>query len=260
MTNKRVLVTRPHLQGLSLCALLREHGFAVTHVPVMEVAPLDTPEQIEAIKKIFSNITRVGGLIFVSVNAAEMALPWLQQYPPPRTTKRFAVGKTTAAYLDMHAKSDTRVIYPRTDMSSEGLLALPNLQAEMVKNKHYLIVRGEGGRELIADKLQERGALVESVELYRRFVPMENAKALQQALPEADCVLINSAESLENMLAMLNESADKSPDAFSGNALLDKTIVVPGKRVADVASQAGFKNILIANNATDEAIVKVLMD
>lgn len=258
MGTKRVLVTRPNLQGSPLCALLREHGFSVTHVPVMEIAPLESPEQTEAIKKVFSNLTRISGLIFVSVNAAEMALPWLQKYPPPRLARRFAVGKTTAAYLDKHAKGEANVIYPRTDMSSEGLLALINLQADHVKGKHLLIVRGEGGREMIAEVLRERGAHVESVELYRRFVPMENAKALQQALPEADYVLINSAESLENMLAMLNESADKSPDAFSGNALLDKTIVVPGKRVADVASQAGFNNILIADNATDEAIVKVL--
>jgi len=127
-----------------------------------------------------------------------------------------------------------------------------------VRGKHYLIVRGAGGRELIMDTLRARGAMVESVELYRRFVPMENAKALQEALPQADYVLINSAESLENMLTLLNASADKSPDAFSGNALLDKTIVVPGERVADVARKTGFRHIITAANATDDAVLEAL--
>lgn len=260
MTINHVLVTRPTSQGAPLCAQLRKKGFTVTHVPVMEITALDSPEQMAAIQKVFSQVTRICGLVFVSVNAAEMALSWLQKFPPPRSAKRYAVGKTTATFLDERAKGDTRVIYPRNDMSSEGLLALPGLQAEEVRGKHFLIVRGEGGRELIAEELKARGAHVESVELYRRFLPMENAKALQQALPQADCVLVNSAESLENLLAMLNASADASPEAFSRGALFDKTIVVPGKRVADVATQAGFQHILIADNATDEAIVKVLVN
>lgn len=252
MTAKHALVTRPHSQAIALCALLRTRGFVVTNIPVMELAPLDAPDKIMQITGGFSRIATVDALIFVSVNAAEMALPWLEQFPPSPTTRFFAVGKTTALFLDAHIPHTTRpsahTIFPPREMSSEGLLTLPELQAAHIHGKHFLILRGEGGRELIAETLKQRGAQVESISLYRRFVPSENASALQQALPQADIVLVNSGESLDNLLAL---SGDKQH-------VLGKTLIVPGQRVAQQAHEHGFKHILVADNATDEAMVAIL--
>jgi len=259
MTAKHVLVTRPHSQATRLCALLRARGFVVTNVPVMEIAPLDAPQQIAQITAVFSRINYIDALVFVSVNAAEMALPWLTKFPPAHTTKFFAVGKTTAQFLDKHWLSTQRscvsahangdasaTIHPHNEMSSEGLLALPEVQTTQVHGKHFLILRGEGGRELIAETLTARGAQVESISLYRRFVPIENASALQQALSPCDIVLVNSVESLDNLLAM---------SASSRDAMFAKTLVVPGQRAAQYAQKYGFKHILVAENATDEAMV-----
>jgi len=250
MKNKHILVTRPLSQGEALSAQLRKLGCKVEHVPVMEVEPLNTPEQQSRIEKIFSRITTYHGIIFVSVNAAEQALPWLVKYPHARTTKIFSVGKSTAVFYNENHVHDSRVIYPRHEMNSEGLLAINELQADEVKGRRYLILRGVGGRELIAQVLKERGAHVDSCELYHRYLPEQNRAAVQKALPAVDLIVISSGESLENLVAMAKD--------LSADTLLDKTILVPSERVATIARQLNFRHIIKTSNATDEAVIEAL--
>ncbi|WP_296815495.1 uroporphyrinogen-III synthase [Thiobacillus sp.] len=52
---------------------------------------------------------------------------------------------------------------------SEAVLALPQLQA--VAGRQVVIVRGVGGRALMADTLRARGADVHFMECYRRTCP-----------------------------------------------------------------------------------------
>lgn len=250
MTSKNILITRPLSQGSALSAQLRERGYSVHHIPVMELAVLAEPAQQAAIEKIFSRVTSYHGIIFVSVNAAEQALPWLEKYPHARTSKIFAVGKSTALFYDSHHVHDSKVIYPHRDMHSEGLLALRELQAEEVQGRRYLILRGSGGRELIAQVLKQRGAHVDSCDLYRRYLPEQNSSALIAALPSVDVIVVNSGESLENLVTMAGD--------VSGNILLDKNILVPSERVVTLAQQLKFRHIIKASNATDEAVMAAL--
>jgi len=251
---KNILVTRPMSQGEALCTQLRKLNYSVDHVSVMEVEALSTPEQQMAIEKIFSRITTYHGIILVSINAAEQALPWLKKYPHARTTKILSVGKTTASYYNDNHVHDSRVIYPRQDMSSEGLLAMYELQAEEVRGRRYLILRGMGGRELIAQTLRERGAHVDSCELYSRYLPEKNAAALQKCLPKVDTIIVNSGEALENLLTLAKGSSQE----VANEALFEKTLVVPGERVAEAARKTGFRHIITAANATDEAVIEAL--
>ncbi len=250
MPSKNILITRPLSQGEDLRAQLRKLGFQVDHVPVMEVEPLTAPEQLAAIEKIFSRITTYHGIILVSVNAAEQALPWLQKYPHARTTKILSVGKTTASYYNKNHVHDSRVIYPRQDMSSEGLLAMYELQAEEVKGRRYLILRGSGGRELIAQTLRQRGAHVDSCELYRRYLPEQHTEALKKALIATDLVAINSSESLENLMTMAKDMPLES--------LHQNTLLVPTVRVANIARQLNFRHIISASSATDDAMIEAV--
>ena len=72
---------------------------------------------------------------------------------------------------------------------SEGLIALAALQN--VARKNVLIIRGDGGRELIAEKLSDRGASVHYFESYRRVwrnLPIELIKTWQQQ--QINCILV----------------------------------------------------------------------
>jgi uroporphyrinogen-III synthase len=234
-------------QGEALCAQLRKLNYTVDHVSVMEVEALNAPEQQLQIEKKFSRITTYHGIILVSINAAEQALPWLKKYPHARTTKILSVGKTTASYYNANHVHDSRVIYPRQNMSSEGLLAMHELQPDEVKGRRYLILRGMGGRELIAETLKARGAHVDSCELYRRFLPAQNAPLLKKCLPDVDTIIVNSGEALENLV---NLAGEQTP--------FEKLLVVPSERVLEAARTSGFRHIIRALNATDEAVIEAL--
>lgn len=247
--SKILLVTRPLSQGQALCAQLRAHGFAVHHVPVMEVESLQDAASIARSESCFTGLEKYHGIIVVSLNAAEHALLWFARYPLSSTQTVFSVGKTTADFLQQSSAvaALSPVIYPRQQMDSEGLLALPELAKELVEGKHFLLLRGQGGRELIAQVLTARGATVDSCELYSRYVPRQNATALQACLPAIDGLVINSAESLENFLSLAG-AIDTT----------GKVLVVPGPRVAEAARLAGFQHIIVAANATDAAVLETV--
>lgn len=251
---KTILVTRPLSQGQTLCKQLQSRGFVTHHIPVMMTKPLQDENAAAHIQTCFSALDKYDGIILVSLNAAEQALHWFAHYPLRATQQVFSVGKSTADFLQCSAIFENRspVIYPSQQMDSEGLLALPALASEQVRGKRFLLLRGEGGRELIANTLAERGASVESCALYRRLIPLENTAALQACLPVVDIVLINSAESLENFLKLAGgvTTMDKT--------FVDKMLVVPGVRVAEAARSAGFQHIIVASNATDTAILAAI--
>lgn len=244
--SKTLLVTRPLSQGQSLCEQLQSQGFAVHHVPVMEIESLKEPSAIAEIQTCFSRLENYHGIIVVSLNAAEQALSWLSRYPLASNQAVFSVGKTTADFLQGSAVFEhlSPVIYPREQMDSEGLLALPEFARPLVQGKNFLLLRGEGGRELIAKTLTARGATVASCELYRRQVPRQNAGVLQACLRATDGIFLNSVESLENFLLLAGDINT-----------CEKVLVVPGPRVADAARRAGFQHIIIAANATDKAML-----
>ena len=77
----------------------------------------------------------------------------------PETRAAFAaVGESTAAALSQAGAA--AVLWPVDGASSEALLALPELDETAVVGATILIVRGEGGRQLLGDTLSKRGARV----------------------------------------------------------------------------------------------------
>jgi uroporphyrinogen-III synthase len=103
-----------------------------------------------------------------------------------------AVGATTAASWQ---ESGVQPQVPQ-DARSEGLLALPALNA--VRGKRILILRGDGGREFLAEQLRGRGALVDYCECYlASLVPLDGAALCTQwRTAGVDSVIIDSGEIL----------------------------------------------------------------
>jgi len=135
-------------------------------------------------------------------------------------------------------------------MSSEGLLAMDALQN--IDQHKILIVKGEGGRDFLRASLSQRGALVQELAVYRRTRPVQAAGELFALIMDNDCraLMLSSGEGLHNMVSLLTEDELVSLQALS--------LVVPGERVAAMARGMGFTDLLVAGNATDEAMIKVL--
>jgi uroporphyrinogen-III synthase len=244
-----VLVTRPEGQGTDLCQRLHEAGFDTCQQPLLRLQPLRGPSarqrsQLLALDE-FSHV------IFVSANAVRFGMAWIEDFWPqlPVGIHWYTVGEATAQALAGHGIA---ALTPGADMSSEGLLALPQLQS--VKAQKVLIVKGQGGRRLLMAALESRGAVVAELSCYKRIAPKLPPGTLAQQLQEhqIEAVAISSGEGLLNFLALL------SPQETIN--LTGMTLVVPSQRVARQAGEAGFAHVVLADNASDDAVLQALVN
>ncbi|WP_186107484.1 fused uroporphyrinogen-III synthase HemD/membrane protein HemX [Burkholderia gladioli] len=134
--------------------------------------------------------------------------------------------------------------------------ASPAAPAEVgpLAGKRVLIVRGDGGRDWLSNRLREAGAEVELVAAYRRIVPepsigaWERVHALLAGEPHA--WLVTSSEGVRN----LRELADEHLTGAERDALRHAPLVAPHPRIADTARAMGFDTIT-QSGAGDERIV-----
>lgn len=178
MMQWRVLLTRPAEESAALAATLSEEGVFSSSLPLLEIEALPvTPEQ----QTVFRELDRYCAVIVVSKPAARLGLQLLaQHWPQPPALPWFSVGAATAQVL---AEYGLDVSYPHDGDDSEALLELVALREAISKpGARVLILRGEGGRELLAERLREQGASVDYLELYRRFLPDYDRATLTQRI------------------------------------------------------------------------------
>jgi uroporphyrinogen-III synthase len=235
----KVLVTRPKQRAGGLCELIREAGGIPLQFAAIEItAPADSHSR-EYAKK---HIREFDTAIFISPTAVETTLAYIGELPAEITIS--AIGSRTASALESHNLSID--IVP-DGHDSEALLAHPQMQADQVGGKKIVIFRGEGGRELLGNTLQSRGAVVVYAEMYRRSPPSLTSQ-LDQLLAEADIITVSSNEGLQNLYQL---ASDKT-------RLTRHVLIVPGERGYRLAQSLGFGNIIAAENATDEACLNAL--
>jgi uroporphyrinogen-III synthase len=231
-----VLVLRPQPGADETVAALRAAGFPARALPVLAVEPLpETP----ALRLRVQDLDRYDAVIFVSPAAVRVGMRWIDRYWPqyPVRTVWIAVGARTAEDL---AAFGIRAVRPESDERAEGLLALAELAQGRVER--VLIVRGEGGRELLVEALTARGASVDLLEVYRR-------RPLPVQLPPVGAVAAAVASSGEVLDAFL---------ASGGAALAERPLLVPSDRVAARARAAGFRQVITASGAGPAATVAAL--
>jgi len=248
LQNCGVLVTRPAHQSTGLCQRIEQLGGCAVPFPVLEITAAKDSRPLDAC---ITQLDDFDVAVFISANAVERALPRiLEQRDWPAGVRIAVIGRRSAEALEafgLHAD-----LCPASRFNSEGLLELDVLLE--VAGQRFVIFRGNGGREYLADILRERGAQVEYVEAYRRSRPESDSSALVQAwrAGKIDVVQVNSVESLENLFAMLDDE---------GQALLRQTpLLVVSERMLPVAGRLGFTlTPILAANATDDAVVDALI-
>lgn len=245
----RLWLTRPAQQAPATARQFAALGFTVVPVPVLEVVPLAEAAQIHAARARILDFDRYDFAIFVSQNAVAYGAALLDDYWPqlPLHSRFLAVGQATAQALAVAGLPVVSKLPLNSAMNSEALLALPELA--QVEGQQVLIFRGLGGRDHLAHSLRARGARVDYCELYRRQCPAQAARQVADALAlGAAWLSAHSGESLHNVHALLQAQAPAAD-------WLQWPLLVPGARVAALAGELGFQQILTADNATDQAMV-----
>lgn len=240
------MVTRPERQARNFCDLIERSGGKAVRFPTLEIRALDA---IDGAFTGLKDLGRYDWLVFVSANAVYFALKACDNdIPVPAHLKVAAIGKSTAAALEQGGVSVS--LAPEGRFNSEEFLALPEMQR--VSGQRFLIVRGQGGREKLADTLQQRGAHVIYSEIYRRVRPVVDIDHHLDCWRKEciDAVTIFSGESLSNFVAILG------PEGLRW--VRNVPLVVASARIARQAKQDGFNKVILADNASDWALFKAV--
>ncbi len=247
---KHILVTRPEQQSEKLCCLLEGYGLQPVRFPVIAIKA----KELSVLEKQYiTDIAQYQYVFFVSTNAVNFALQVFSgKIELLKRATCIAVGAAT-----LKALSDAGIhsaIVSQDAFNTEALLLMPELQC--LRNKRCLIIRGVGGRELLARTLRERGAMVEYLELYQRLLPITKNSGLVKSLILDNglaAIFIYSAETLRYLMQVLaKDNIEKR--------VLTIPLVVISRRVSVVAEQIGFKTIIIANKASDQAMINALLN
>ncbi|WP_233862627.1 fused uroporphyrinogen-III synthase HemD/membrane protein HemX [Paraburkholderia adhaesiva] len=262
-----VVVTRPAGQSAALAAQLTKRGIRAFEFPLISIEPVRDDAPLRAA---LSALDRYALVVFVSPNAVDRAFAAYAAISSiwPHALPVAVVGPASVAALARHgvAADSHRVISPTgaadeepARFDSESLYAALEAQFgdDAFAGKRVLIVRGDGGREWLADRLREAGAEVEAVAAYRRVVPeppiaaWTEVHALLAGAPHA--WLVTSSEGVRNLAELAREHLTAGEIAELHHAPL----VAPHPRIAETARGMGFDRITVSG-AGDERIVETL--
>jgi len=240
-----IAITRPPEQALALAERVRACGGHPILFPLLAIEALDDYGTCDAV---IARLPQCDWAIFISSNAVEHGVAGVRrQFPALPDIRYAAVGPASAACLRQAGVPQVRI--PASGFDSEALLALPELQ--QVQGRRILIFRGQGGRELLAETLRQRGAEVLLAECYRRRNPQADAGDLPRLWHnrQLHAIVVSSSEALRNLLA-LGEGSDW---------LRATLLCVNHPRIAALAQRHGLK-VATASAPNDEALLQCLIE
>lgn len=242
-----VVVTRPVRQAEPLARKIAAIGREVILFPLLEIQPLHNPESLRIALEHLADYALVA---FVSPNAIDAAFAVVQDWP---SHIKFAViGEGSRKALAHHGVTNATatIISPADPARTDSQTLLAVLDLDQLKGKRVLIVRGESGRELLADALSAAGISVTQVAAYRRVAPaLDDARRAQllHLTASANDWIVTSSEALRNLVAMATEAGGTAAVA----RLQQQRLIVSHARIDETARALGFSHISLTGSGDD---------
>ena len=251
LKNQKILVTRPMWQVEKLCRMIEEKGGIAIRFPVIDIVP---PANKSIVIDMLSRLNNYHIAIFVSRNAVDQTLKLLgKKRSILASLELVAIGMGTAQELKY--ADFKNVIHASGLASSEALLEVKALQPSNISNKQVVILRGETGRELLANELYKRGARVENICVYQQLCPSYEKAFLKKIWTEniPHLVVVTSSQGLYNLFNILKPTYHST--------LLLIPLLVFSRRTADLAIKLGFKKLpIIAKETSDQGILAATIE
>ena len=227
----RVLNTRPSQSGMALSQSIRAAGGISIDLPalVIEATPDDWLTQLPVLASIKL-------AVFISTNAVDYFFARLNE-PWPTSIQVIAMGDATAVALKKHG---IHVHHCPIISDSENLLTLDALQH--IDHQTILLIKGIGGRTLIADTLRARGTQLITLDVYKSVPPQFNPAQINSLWQDdsVDIILFTSEQAMRNLLF-----------AFVGKGLswlCNNPCLVISQRLANAAALLGMKTLVISQH------------
>ena len=262
----RVIVTRPARECLHWVEQLQRSGFEAEALPLIEIGPVDSLADVQALQRAWDTLDAYAACLFVSGNAVSY---FFKQNRPlaqvitaraaikniagksscglPPHLRLMAPGPGTAAALIAAGVPAEQIDGPAPDAAQFDSQALwAAVGARRWQGRRVLIVRGQTrsgrgdeaadstaapGRDWIARQWRAAGATVDFLRVYVRRAP-QLSTAEQQRARAASCDgsvwLLSSSEAVDNLVSM------------GGIDLRGARAVATHPRIAEVARAAGW--------------------
>jgi uroporphyrinogen III methyltransferase/synthase len=210
LSGQQVLVTRTREQASELSRRLEEAGAEAIELPTLEiVSRYDEVKLAAAIESLTNG--DYGWVVFTSTNAVDIFFDglWEQGHDARDVQANVAaIGSATAEtlgwwgiFVDVVPDSDA--------YTAEGLAAAFDEQFDL-QGQRVLLPRAERARDVLIERLAEKGASVEELTLYAAEVPavtnLEGIRRLRAR--EIDIVTFASSSSVRNLAAMLGDDLE----------------------------------------------------
>ncbi|MFT7772459.1 uroporphyrinogen-III synthase [Roseateles sp.] len=248
MTESTLLVTRPRPQCAAWLARLTELGVDAKALPLIEILPARDAGPVLAA---WAALQAVDLAVFVSPNAVEQFFAHAQGAVWPAHTLAACVGPGSAQALAAHGVPAPQIVQPAVDAAS---LDSEHLWEQLAPRRDWagarvLLLRGDGGREWLAERLMAAGAHIEAITVYHRTPPRFSAAeqdllAAVQADPLRFVWLFSSAEAVAHLQAQ-------------GLSLAGQRAIATHGRIAEAARAAGFAPVVLTRPAP-EAVTQAL--
>jgi uroporphyrinogen-III synthase len=247
----RVIVTRPAAQAAEWLPRLQARGVDAVALPLIDIA---APAESGALAAAWVGLARQQLVVFVSPNAVTQ---FFAARPPaaawPDGVPAGAPGPGTTQALRAHGLAAGQIVEPAADspqFDSEALWR--QLSRRSWRGARVLIVRGDGGRDWLADTLRAAGAEVAHVAAYRRSAPVldgATAKLLQSALdtPQRHLWWFSSSEAIDHLLAL-------APATAGAASWRRSRAIASHPRIAARARRAGFGEVVETRPALDDVV------
>ena len=238
-----LLNTRPKHQAWCLNQALLEAGFASLDCPSLQIQAQTLSYQ--------PKWDDYDVWVFVSRNAVDYFAQQSLNLSAECNASLVAVGDATAQAIQQQGWPNLAPL-PAT-FDSEGMLSLAVFAKP--NGLRVAIVRGDGGREHLAQSLIEQGALVDFFEVYQRqtapFCQPVWDVFKQAEMPVMLFTSVSSLEAFCQSLAVQNP-ADQA-------WCFRQSLIVFSERIQNAARKLGFSGlILVTPTSSDAAIVDTL--
>ncbi|WMY96317.1 MAG: uroporphyrinogen-III synthase [Arsenophonus sp.] len=167
----------------------------------------------------------------------------------PHNLFYYGIGNSTTEIFKM--LTNLPIQRSQKGENSETLLALSSLQ--FLKGKKSLLLRGNGGRELIEKTLKLRGSDVDYCECYKRQKIKYDTKLFQIQCQNANIktIIVTSGEMLNSLFNLITKD--------NKSWLLSRHLIIVSKRLANMAHQLGWKSTTTAKSAKNYALIQTLL-
>lgn len=249
LQNNSILITRPPHKAEEMADLVRARNGRPVIFPTISIAP---PADWAPVDQAISRLPEYDWIIFTSVNGVRFFTRRITErggtLNQPETVRVAAVGAKTA---DTLKETGITVDVTPSEYTAEKLL--DTLVNQNIKGRSCLLVLGDKARNTLTDGLQNAGALVEKIVVYRnrKEIP-DHASSILAQLQEGQIRVLTftSPSTFRNFVEILTELTEDVDQVLE-----HQTLAVIGPVTARAIQAQGLKVSIVPQTSTMEGLL-----